>query len=76
MASLGYAAAAQAKAAAGGSEFMLAIFYRQDMLRLVWQEERSRVLLAALQRTGEGPAQGQVGGTGTCGHAAGAPCSS
>jgi hypothetical protein len=62
MASLGYAAAAQAKAAAGGSDFMLAIFYRPDRLRLVWQEERSRVLLAALQCGAEGPAQGQVGG--------------
>ena len=62
MASLGYAAAAQAKAAAGGSDFMLAIFYRPDRLRLVWQEERSRVLLAALQCVAEGPAQGQVGG--------------
>ena len=57
---------------------MLAIFYRQDRLRLVWQEERSRVLLAALQCTGEGPAQGQVGGGGghmpACLHAA--ACSS
>jgi hypothetical protein len=62
MAGLGYAAVVQARAAASGSDFMLALFYRPDRLRLAWSEERSRALLAALEVTAEGPARGQVGG--------------
>lgn len=50
----------QARAAANGSDFMLALFYRPQKLRLVWHEERSRVLLACLAVEAEGPAQGQV----------------
>ncbi|KAL4424801.1 hypothetical protein ABPG77_000841 [Micractinium sp. CCAP 211/92] len=60
MASLGYAAVVQARAAANGSDFMLALFYRPQKLRLVWHEERSRVLLACLAVEAEGPAQGQM----------------
>lgn len=60
MASLGYATVVQARAAAHGSDFMLAIFYRPEKLQLVWHEERSRVLLAGLTVLAEGPAQGQV----------------
>ena len=61
MASLGYTAVVQARAAATGSDFMLALFYRQGKLRLAWSEERSRVLLAALEVVEPGPAEGQVG---------------
>lgn len=117
MAGLGYEGVAQAKAAANGSDFMLATFYRgvrgplflqlsllltkvpgnawckarssvhagladvsapqrdhvpppgmcppaplQDKFDLVWHEERSRALLAALRCKAEGPALGQVRG--------------
>lgn len=40
---------------------MLALFYRPAKLRLVWHEQRSRVLLACLAVQAEGPARGQVG---------------
>ncbi|EFN59287.1 hypothetical protein CHLNCDRAFT_137627 [Chlorella variabilis] len=60
MASLGYTAVVQARAAATGSDFMLALFYRQGKLRLAWSKERSRVLLAALEVVEPGPAEGQV----------------
>lgn len=66
MAALGYAAVVQARAAAAGSDFMLAVFYRADRLRLAWSEERSRALLVALEVSAEGPTRGQVGGKGGC----------
>ena len=61
---------------------MLALFYRETKLQLIWWEERSRVLLAALAVVEPGPARGQVRGAdvGAVGAAAGgggggeAPC--
>jgi hypothetical protein len=60
MASLGYAAIAQTRAAASGNDFMLATFYKASKLRLAWGEERSRALLAAFEVVEQGPAHGQV----------------
>ncbi|PSC75824.1 molecular chaperone [Micractinium conductrix] len=60
MASLGYAAVVQARSAAAGNDFMLALFYRETKLQLIWWEERSRVLLVALAVVEPGPARGQV----------------
>ena len=67
MAGRGYGAVVQTRAAAAGNDFMLVLFYRAAKWRCLWQEERSRVLLAALQRIvqpGEAPGRVGLGGRG------------